>query len=118
MYQPLFSGIAESFLEYIHSFNPDEMQELGSDLKANGWGVQSITEIQDGHHLLTIFQIFYYLNRRLPFTNELLIVPDGEVTEVMEKINLKNLHGMLKNTKSDGVVSLHFLCSLGIFFGL
>ena len=25
---------------------------------------------------------------------------------------------MFKNTKSHGVVSLHFLCSLGIFFGL
>ena len=69
MYQSLFSDITESFFEYIHSLDPDEIQELDSDLKANGWGVQSLTEIQDAHHLLTIFQVFYYLHRRLPFTN-------------------------------------------------
>ena len=62
--------------------------------------------------------MFYYLNGRLPFTNGLIIVPDGEVPEGMEKINLKNLYSMFKNTKSHGVVSLHFLWSLGIFFRL
>ena len=69
MYQSLFSDITESFFEYIHSLDPDEIQELDSDLKANGWGVRSLTETQDAHHLLTIFQVFYYLHRRLPFTN-------------------------------------------------
>ena len=39
VYQSLFSDIAESFFEYIHSLNPNEIQELDSDLKANGWGV-------------------------------------------------------------------------------
>ena len=43
---------------------------------------------------------------------------DGEVPDVMEKINLKNLYKLFKDTKSHGIVSLHFLCSLGIFFGL
>ena len=118
MYQFLFSDIAQSFFEYIHSFDPDEIQELNSDLKENGLGVQSIAEIQDAHHLLTIFQLFYYLNGRLPFTNTLIIVPDGEVPESMGKINLKKLYSMFKNTKSHGVVSLHFFWSLGIFFGL
>ena len=70
------------------------------------------------HHLLTIFQMFYYLNGRLPFTSGLIIVPNGEVPEGMEKINLKNLYTMFKNTKSHGIVSLHFLCWLEIFLGL
>ena len=48
--------------------------------------MQSITEIQDVHHLLNIFQMFYYLNERLPYTNGLMIVPDGEKPEGMEKI--------------------------------
>ena len=113
-YQSLFPDIAESFFEYIHSLDPEEIQELDSDLKANAWGVQSITEIQDVHHLLTIFQMFYYLNGRLPITNGLIFVPNGEVSEGMEKINLKNLYSMFRDTKSHGVVSLHFLCSLGI----
>ena len=79
--------------------------------------MQSIAEIRDAHHLLTIFQKFYYLSGRCTFTNGLIIVPDGEVPEGMERINLKNLYSMFKNTKSHGVGSLHFLCSLGIFFG-
>ena len=71
--------------------------------------MQSITETQDAHDLLTIFQMFYYLNGRLPFTNGLVVAPDGEIPEGMEKINLKNLCSMFKNTKSQGVVSLNFL---------
>ena len=55
VYQPLFSDIAESFFEYMYSLDPDEIQELHSNLKANGWGVQSITEIQDVHYLQTVF---------------------------------------------------------------
>ena len=90
-------------------------KNIDSDLKANGWGVPSITEIQDGHHLLTIFQIFYYLSGRLPFTNGLIIVPDGEVPEGMEKINLKNLYSMFRDTKSHGLVSLRFPFSFGKF---
>ena len=32
---------------------------------------------------------FYYLNGRFPLTNGLLIVPDGEMPQGKEKINLK-----------------------------
>ena len=90
VYLSLFSDMSESFFEYIHSLSSDEIRELDSDLKGNGWGVQSITEIQDARHLLTIFQMFYYHNGRLPFTNALIIAHNGEVPEAMEKINQKN----------------------------
>ena len=76
VYQSIFSGIAESFFECIRLLDPDEIQELDSDIEANGWGVESITEIQHAERLLTIFQIFYYHNGRLPFTNGLIIVTD------------------------------------------
>ena len=46
------SDIAENLFEYIHSLDQNEIQELGSDIKANGWGVESISEIQDAQHLL------------------------------------------------------------------
>ena len=58
-------------------------------------------------------QLFYYLNGRLPLTNGLLIVPDGE-----EKINLKNLYEMFKDTPSHDLVSLQFLSGLGIFYSI
>ena len=62
--------------------------------------MQSICEIRDTHYLLTILQMFYFLSGRLPFINGLVIVPDGEVPEDMEKRNLKNIYGMFKNTKA------------------
>ena len=33
--------------------------------------------------------MFYYQNARLPFTNGLIIVPDGEVPDGMEKNKFK-----------------------------
>ena len=48
----------------------------------------------------------------------MLIVPDEEVPERTEKINLKILYEMLKDTSSHGLVSIQFLSALGIFFGL
>ena len=118
VYQSLFLDIAENFFEYMHSLDQDEIQELDSGIKGNGWGVESITEIQNAQHLLTIFQMFYHHNGRLSFTNGLIIVPDGEVPDGMEKTNLRNLYQMFKDTKSHGIVSLYFLCWLGTFFGL
>ena len=81
VYQALFIDIADSFIEYIHSLDINEIQELDDDLKANGWGVKSLLEVENAYELLTVFQIFYYLNGRFPLTNGLLIVPDGEVLE-------------------------------------
>ena len=62
--------------------------------------------------------MFYYFNRRLPLTNGLLIFPDGETPEGTEKINLKLLYEMIKDAKSHRLVSIQFLCALGIFFEL
>ena len=63
-------------------------------------------------------QLFNYLNGRLPLTNGLLIVPDGEVPDGEEKINLKNLYELFKDTPSHGLVSFRFLSTLGVFFGV
>ena len=100
VYQALFIDIADSFIEYIHSLDINEIQELDDDLKANGWGVKSLLEVENAYELLTIFQIFYYLNGRFPLANGLLIVPDGEVPKGKEKINLKQLYKMFKDANS------------------
>ena len=85
VYQAFFIDIADSFIEYIHSLDINEIQELDDDLKANGWGVKSLLEVENAYELLNFFQIFYYFNGRFPLTNGLLIFPDGEVPEVKEK---------------------------------
>ena len=62
--------------------------------------------------------MFYYVNGRFSLTNGLLIVPDREVSEGEEKINLKQLYNMFKDMNSHGLVSLQFLYTLEIFSGV
>ena len=68
--------------------------------------------------LLSMFQLFYHKNSRLPLTIGLIIVPDGDVPEGEEKINFRNLYEMFRYTKSHGLVSIQFLDVLSIFFGV
>ena len=116
-YQALFIVIADSFIEYIHALGINKIQELADDLKANSWGVKSLLEVEKAYELLIVFQMFYYLNGRFPLTNSLLIIPDVEAPKGKEKINLKQVHEMFKDTNSHGLVSLQFLCALGVLFG-
>ena len=68
--------------------------------------------------MLSIFQLFYH-NGRLPLTNGLLVVPNGSVPKGEEKINLKSLDEMFRDTHSHGLVdSIQFLGILGILFGV
>ena len=96
----------------------NEIQELDDDIKSNGWGFINLLEIDNVLELLSTFQLFYHNNGRLALKNGLLIVPEGELPEGEEKINLKNLDEMLRYTKSHGLVSLQFMGVLGIFFGV
>ena len=93
------------------------MQQLDDDIKSNGRGIINLLEIENALELLSTFQLFYHNNSRLPLINGLLIVPDGEVPKREDKINLENLYEMFRYTKSHGLVSMHFLGVLGIFFG-
>ena len=117
VHQSLFVNATDTFIEYIQSLDLDEIQQMDEDIKSNGWGVKSLLEIDNIYDLLRIFQMFYHFNGRLPLTNGLLILPDGETFEGAEKISLKDLYEMLQGTKSLGLVSLQFLCALDIFFG-
>ena len=117
VYQHLYADIADIFFEYIHSLDPDEIQQLDEDIKTNGWGVIILLEIDNALELLSIFQLFYHNNGRLPLTNGLLMVPDSEVREGEEKINLKDLYEMFRYWNPNGLVSMQFLGALGIFFG-
>ena len=113
VYQQLFLDIAELFHEYIESVDFYEQQDIEEDMKTNGWGtVENIRTIKDFVRLLNLFQDFYTATRRLPTFNELLVVPDSDA-QPEEKINLKQLYDMFKNTNSHGIVSLPFL---GLFF--
>ena len=117
VYQCLFVDVPDTFIQYIYTLDLDEIEQLDNDLKVHGWGVKSVVEIEDSVAVLCIFQMFYYCKKRLPLANGLLVVPDGEIPSCSEKISLKFLYEMFKDTKSHGLVLLQFLSALNIFFG-
>ena len=88
---------------------------MDDDIKSKGCGVKSPLQIENAFDLLCIFQMFYDFNGRLPLANGLSVVPDGETPEGSKKISLKDLYEMFQGTKSHGLVSLQFLCTLDIF---
>ena len=63
-----------------------------------------------------LFQDFYTATGRLPTFNGLLVVPDGDAQSRENKVNMKQLYDLFKNTDSHGLISLPFLGLLLIFF--
>ena len=116
VYQSLYSDIADIFFKYVHSLDPDEIQEPDQDIKSNGRWVKNVLDIENALDLLVIFQSFYHNTGRFPLTNGLLIVPDVDAPNGEEKINMKNLYEMFQHAKSHGLVSLSFLGALHMFF--
>ena len=85
-------------------------------MKTSGWGaVENIRMIKDLMRLMNIFQEFYVATGRLPTFNELLVVPDGDALP-NEKINLKHLYDLFKNTASHSLASMPFLGLLLYYF--
>ena len=82
---------------------------MDHDIKANGWGIKKITDVNNAEDFMTIFQTFYQLTGRLPLSNGLLVIPDGDPPPGGDRVNMKNLYEMFKHTNSHGLVSLPFL---------
>ena len=81
---------------------------MDEDIAANGWEIIKISEVTDSGEMLKIFQDFFSLIGRLPLSNSLLVVPDGDAPPD-EKLNMKQLYDLFKNTDFYKVVSLPFL---------
>ena len=109
MYQQLHLDISELFADFIKSMSSFEIEELNNDIQANGWGIKKVTEVKYAEELMNIFQNFYSLTGRLPLSNGLLVLPDGEPAPGENRINLKQLYDLSKNTNSHGLVSLPFI---------
>ena len=83
---------------------------MDEDIKSNRKGVKNILDIENSLELLNIFQTFYHTAGRLPLSNGLLIVPDGDVPVGEDRVNMKSLYDMFRHTYySHGLVSLRFL---------
>ena len=66
-------------------------------------------DIENSYEILKIFQVFHYLNGRLPLTSDLMNITNGEVPEGVEKTNLKVLYEMFKGSNLHGLASIQFM---------
>ena len=64
------------------STDPLNLQDMDDDIKANGQGIKKITDNNNAEDFMTIFQTFYQLSGRLPLSNGLLVIPDGNPLQV------------------------------------
>ena len=64
--QQIFTDIADIFFKYIHSLDADEVQQLDDNLKSSGWDAIDFPKIENTSELLSLFQLFYHNNGRLP----------------------------------------------------
>ena len=108
VYQQLYLDSTELFADFISYLSIFEQRDVDEDIRANGWGIEKIREVSDSQEMLKIFQDFYSLTGRLLLSNSLLVVSDGDAPSE-EKLNMRHLYDLFKNTNSHGIVSLLFL---------
>ena len=78
-------------------------------------GGKKITNVENTLDLINIFQTFYQITGRLPLSNRLLVVPDGDPPPGEDRVNMKSLY-MFRHTNSHGLASLPFLRVLQYYF--
>ena len=105
------------FAEFIRSIDPLNLQNTDNDINANGWGIEKITDVNDTEDFMIIFQTFYQLTGRLPLSNSLLVISDGDPPPGEDRVNMKNLYEMFKHTNFQGLVSLPFLDLIQYYLG-
>ena len=101
--------ISELFAEFIRSVNPLDLQDMDEDIKSNGWGIKKITDVDNAEDFINIFQTFYQLTGRLPLSNGLLVIPDGDPPLGEDRVNMKSLYNMFRHANCHGLVYLLFL---------
>ena len=89
---------------------------MDEDIKSNGWGIKKITDVENSLDLINVFQTFYQITGRLPLSNRLLVVPDGDPPPGEDRVNMKSLYDMFRHITSHGLVSLPFLGVLQYYF--
>lgn len=111
VYNLIYKTIFENFQEYLRTLDFNELEELNSDIKRNGWGHKTIQEYDSTFELMKSFNIFNYLNGRFPYNNDLLWAPDGDKPDFIlgGKISIKRLYELFRGIRSHGLVLIQFL---------
>ena len=80
--------MSELFAEFIRSVPPIDLQDMDEHIKSNRWGIKKITDVENSLDLINIFQTFYQITGRLPLSNGLLVVPDGDPPPGEDRVNI------------------------------
>ena len=97
VYQQLYINISELFAEFIRSLDPLNLQYMDNDITANGWGIKKITDVNNAEDFMAIN--FHQLTGRLPLSNGLLVITDGDPPPAPpgeDRVNMKSLYEMFK----------------------
>ena len=81
-------------------------------------GLNSPRNVQSAADLLMFFDYFYFINGRLPTTNEQTFVPRAKLPSEVngQELNIKKLYGKFRTSNSHGLVSSQFLAAIFLFF--
>ena len=98
IYAVLYQDIYHSFQEFLQSLDFDEIQALHINIQANSMGLLPIENYIDTTELLQVFDLFYYMNGRSPFTTGLLPIQYGDFPAFVgdQKISIKKLYEQLR----------------------
>ena len=118
VYASTCANKAEQFKIYLNSLPPDKIGEIENNFRANGNGLLSVCQTESATELFDSFAMFYYINGRLPYTDEHLFVSDGETHPGItgKKLSLKELFAKFFRTGSNSLVLSPFLAALLLFF--
>ena len=58
VYQQLHIDISGIFADFIRSMSSYELEDMNEDIRANGWGIKKVTEVEDAQELMKYFKIF------------------------------------------------------------
>ena len=109
VYHHLWVDISELLAEFIQSVPTLDLHDMDEDIKINVSEIKAITDVENSLDLINIFQTFYQITGRLPFSDGLLVVLDCEPPPGEDSVNMNSLYDMFRHTNSHGLVSLPFL---------
>ena len=116
VYDSIIATITENFQLYLNSPSEEEVTEIDSDFVSSS--LASIRDTESAFDLVSLFDFFYFVNRRFPTATGITFVPKGdfplEVTK--EEVNIKKLYEKFQGTNSHALVTSQFLAALNIFF--
>ena len=110
VYASTYANMAEQFKIYLNSLPPDEIDEIENDFTANENDLLSVKQTESAAELFDSLAMFYYINRRLPYTDGHLFVLDDETPAgiIREKLSLNELQTLSEQVQTT-LFHLHFL---------